>query len=127
MDVMHFVVVAVILFFLILQVDEVGLSVVSLIAGCKSLLGAVVCIVSLFSTIEASRGASISWGGYISPSRRSSPLSPVAAPLSSPIIGCTASAEVHGYQDIIHGWGHIGGVIVLGVSSLLAVSLPIVV
>ena len=124
---MHLVVITVVLFFLVLQVNEVGLSVAPLIAGYKFLLGAVAHIVSLLSTIEASGGASISWGRYISPSRRSSPLPPVAVPLSSPIIGCMASAKVHGYWDIVHGWGCIGGVIVLGVSLLLAVSLPVVV
>ena len=124
---MHLVIVAVVLFFVILQVNEVGLSVVSLITGYKFLLGAVACIISLLSTIEASGGASISQGRYISPSRRSSSLPPVAIPLSFPVIGCMASAEVHGYQDVIHGWGCIGGIIVLGVSLLLAISLPVVV
>ena len=127
MDVMHFVVIAVVLFFLILQVNEVGLSVVLLILGYEFLLGAVVCIMSFFSAIEASGGASISWGGYVSPSRRSSSLPPVAIPSSSPVIGCAASAEVHGYWDVVHGWGCIGGVIVLGVLLLLVVSLPVVV
>ena len=121
------VVVAVVLFPFILKIDEVGLSVVFLVAGYEFLLGTIACIVSFLSTIEASRGASISWGGYISPGRRSSSLSPVAVPSSSPVIGCAASAEVHGYQDIIHGQGCIGGVVVLGVSSLLVIFLPVVV
>ena len=103
------------------------MSVVPLVKGYELLLGTVACVVSLLSTIEASRGASISWGGYISPGKRSSSLSPVAIPLSSPVIGCMASAEVHGYQDIVHGWGCIGRIIVLQVLSLLAVSLPVVV
>ena len=103
------------------------MSVVPLIAGYEFLLGAVVHIVSLLSAIEASRGASISWGGYISPGRRSSSLPPVAIPSSSPVIGCMASAEVHGYWDIVHRQGCIGGVIVLGVSLLWVVSLPVVV
>ena len=124
---MHLIVITLVLFFLILQIDEVGLSVVPFISGYEFLLGTVAHVVSLFSTIEASRGVSISWGRYVSPSRRSSPLSPVAISLSSPVIGCTASAEVHGYQDIIHGWGCVGGVIVLGTLLLLAVSLPVVV
>ena len=124
---MHLVIITVVLFFLILQVNEVGLSVVPLIIGYEFLLGAVAHVVSLLSTIEASGGASISQGGYISPSRRSSSLSPVAVPLSSPVIRCVASAEVHGYWDIIHGWGCIGGIIVLGVLLLLVVSLLVVV
>ena len=69
----------------------------------------------------------ISWGGYVSPSRRSSSLSPVATSLSSPVIGCMASAEVHGYWDVVHGWGCIGGAVVLGVPLLLVVSLPVVI
>ena len=124
---MHFVIVTVVLFFLILQVNKVGLLVVPLITGYEFLLGAVAHVVSLLSTIEASGGASISWGRYISPGRRSSSLPPVAISLSSPVIGCTASAEVHGYWNIIHGWRCIGGIIVLGVLSLLVVSLPVVV
>ena len=124
---MHFIVIRVVLFFFVLQVNEVGLSVVSLVVGCKLLLGAVACIMSLLSTIEASRGASISWGRYISSGRRSSPLPPVAIPLSSPVIGCAALAEVHEYWDVVHRWGHIGGVVVLGVLLLLVVSLPIVI
>ena len=103
------------------------MSVVPLVMGCEFLLGAVACIVSFFSAIEASRGASISWGGYVSPSRRSSSFPPVAVSLSSPVIGHAPSAKVHGYQDIVHGWGCIGGVIVLGVSLLLVVSLPVAV
>ena len=103
------------------------MSIVLFIMGYEFLLGTVVHIVSLLSTIETSRGASVSWGGYISPGRRSSSLSPVAIPSSSPVIGCMASAEAHGYWDIVHGWGCIGGIIVLGVLSLLVVSLTIVV
>ena len=103
------------------------MSVVPLITGHEFLLGAVACIVSFFSAIEASGGASISWGGYISPSRRSSSLPPVAVSSSSPVIGHMSSAKVHGYWDVVHGWECIGGVIVLGVSLLLVVSLPVVV
>ena len=127
MYIMHLVIVTVVLFFLILYVNEVSLSVVPLVIGYELLLGAVACIVSLLSTIEASRGASISWGGYVSPGRRSSSLSPVAIPSSSPVIGCMASAEVHRYWDIVHRWGCIGRVVVLWVLSLLVVSLPVVV
>ena len=103
------------------------MSVVSLIVGYELLLGAVAHVMSFFSAIETSRGASISWSRYISSGRRSSSLPPVAVPSSSPVIGCTASAEIHGYWDIVHRWGCIGGVIVLGVLLLLVVSLPVIV
>ena len=95
--------------------------------GYEFLLGAVACIVSFFSAVKASRGASISWGRYISPGRRSSSLPPVAVSSSPPVIRGMTSAEVHGYWNIVHRWGCIGGVIVLGIPSLLVVSLPVVI
>ena len=122
---MHLVVITLVLFFFVLQVDEVGLPGVSFVARYKFLLGAVVRIVPFFSTVETSGGASVSWGGNISSGRRSSSLPPVAISSPSPVIGCTSSAEVHGHQNVIHRWGCIGGVIVLGVLLLLVVSLPI--
>ena len=97
-----------------------------LIAGYEFLLGAVVCIVSFFPAVEASRGASVSWGRYISSGGRSSPLSPIAISLSPPVVEGVASAEVHGYRDIVHRWGCICGVVALRVSPLLVVSLPAV-
>ena len=41
-------------------------------------------------------------------------------------IGDVASAEVHGYWDVVHGWGSICGVIVLGAASLLVAILTVV-
>ena len=101
------------------------------IVGCELPLRAVAHIVSFLATVEACRGAPVSWGGYISSSRRSSSLSPVTVSLSSLIIRGVASAEVHRYWDVVHGWGCIYGVIILGViilrvASLLVVVLPVV-
>ena len=78
------------------------MSIIFLIAGYRFLLGAIAPIVSFFSAIKASRGASISWGRHISPGRGSSSLSQVAVSLSFPVVGGATSAEIHGYQDIVH-------------------------
>ena len=96
------------------------------VAGCELLLRTVTHIVSFLSTVEACGRASISWGGYIPSSGRSSSLSPVATSLSPPVVGGTASAEVHVYWDIVHGWGCICGVVILRVASLLVVALPVI-
>ena len=94
--------------------------------GHKFLLRAILCIVSFFTAVEASRGASISWSRYVSSSRRFSPLSPITVSSSSPVVEGTASTEIHGYWDIVHGWGCICGVIVLGAAPLLVISLPVI-
>ena len=106
--------------------NEVGLFVVLFIIGYELLLGAVAHIVSLFSTVKASCGVSISWCGYISSGWWSSPLSPVPISSASPVVWGSAPAEVHGYWDIVHGWGCIGRVVILWVVPLLVVALPIV-
>ena len=98
------------------------------IMGLESFLGAVLHIVSLFSTVETLclGGVSVSWHGYISSGWWSSSLSPVPISSSSPIIGGVASAEVHWYQNVVHRWRCICGVIVLGAAPLLVVVLPAV-
>ena len=97
-----------------------------LIAGYEFLLWAVVCIVSIFSAIEASGRASLSWSRYVPYGGGSSPLSPIAVPLPPPVVGGAASADVHGYWDIVHGWGCICGVVVLRVAPFLVVALPVI-
>ena len=37
-----------------------------------------------------------------------------------------APAKVYRYWVVVHGWGCIGGVVVLGVISLLVVAMPVV-
>ena len=94
----------------------------------ESLLRAVLHVVPFFSTVEAFclGGVPIPWCRYISSGRWSfSSLSPVAIPLSPPVVGGAAPAEVHGYWDIVHGWGCICGVVVLR-ASLLVVVLPVI-
>ena len=97
--------------------------VVPLTAGLEPLLGAVECIVSLFSTVEALclRGVSVPRHGYIPSGGRSSPLPPVPTSLSPPVVRGMASAEIHGDWSIVHGWGCIGGVVVLWVVPLLVI------
>ena len=66
-------------------------------------------------------------GSIIKPRLASdSPLSPIAISLSPSVAGGTASAEVHGYWDIVHGWGCICGVVVLRAAPLLVVALPVI-
>ena len=103
--------------------------VVPLIARLESLLGAVSCIVSLFPAVEALclGGVSLSWCRHVSSGWwSSSSLPPVAVSSSPPIVGGVAPTKVYGYWDIIHGWGCICGVVVLGAASLLVVVLPAV-
>ena len=118
--ILHFIV----LFSFFLQVYKVGLF--SFIVGYELLLRTVAHILSFLATVEACGGAPISWGRYVSFGRGSSSLSPVVPSSSSPVIGGTTSAEVHGYWDIVHGWGCICGVIILRVASLLVVVLPVI-
>ena len=84
------------------------------------------CIVSFFATVEACRRASVSWSRYISSSGRSSSLSPVTISLSSSVVEGMASAQVHGYWDVVHGWRCICGVVILRVAPLLVVALPVI-
>ena len=83
-------------------------------------------IVSFLATVEACGRISISWGRYVSSNGRSSSLSPVATSSSPPVVGGIASAEVHGYWDVVHGWGCICGVVILRAASLLVVAFPVI-